>query len=46
VVVVANLKSATLMGQRSDGMLLAALDGAGLALIVPEKAMPAGSKVS
>ena len=46
VVVVANLKSATLMGQTSDAMLLAALDNTALTLIAPEKPMPAGAKVS
>jgi methionyl-tRNA synthetase len=46
VVVIANLKSATVMGNRSDGMLLAAKDGGGLSLVKPDRDVPAGSKVS
>lgn len=42
---VANLKPAKLMGIESEGMLLAASDGTGLSLIVPEKNVKAGSKV-
>ena len=46
VVVIANLKSATVLGHRSDGMLLAAKDGAGLSLIKPDRDVAAGSSVS
>jgi len=42
VCVVANLKPAKLMGLRSEGMLLAAKDEEGLALIRPEKPKKAG----
>jgi methionyl-tRNA synthetase len=47
IVIVANLKPAKLMGVDSDGMLLAAsTDGDGaLALLTPEKPIPAGSRV-
>ena len=47
IVIVANLKPAKLMGVESQGMLLAAStdsDGA-LALLMPDKAIPAGSRV-
>jgi methionyl-tRNA synthetase len=46
VVVIANLKSAMVMGNRSDGMLLAAKDGEGLSLVKPDRDTVAGSKVS
>ena len=45
VVLVANLEPAELMGIESQGMVLAAEDGAGLHLIVPERTAAAGSKV-
>lgn len=46
IVVVANLKPAKLMGEESNGMLLAASDSEGnLNLLSPGDAMPAGSKV-
>lgn len=45
VVVVANFKPATLRGVESQGMVLAASDGSGLALVVPERALPPGSQV-
>lgn len=47
IVIVANLKPATLMGVESRGMLLAAsTEGDGLlALLTPDKAIPAGSRV-
>lgn len=45
VVVVANLKSATIRGQRSEGMLLAAVEGDRLALVVPDRDVPSGAKV-
>ena len=45
VVVVANLKSAMLRGMESQGMVLAASDGASLVLISPEKPIRPGSTV-
>lgn len=46
VVVVANLEPAVLRGVESQGMVLAASDGAGnLALIAPERAIAAGGTV-
>lgn len=45
IVFVANLKPAKLMGIESQGMILAASDQSGLALLVPEKDISAGSKV-
>lgn len=47
IVVVANLKPATLMGLESQGMLLAAstADGATLALVCPESPITPGSVV-
>lgn len=46
VMVLANLKPATLAGVKSEGMLLCAEDAEGnLALVVPEKAMPAGAEI-
>jgi len=46
VVVIANLKSATVMGNRSDGMLLAAKDGDKLFLVTPGSDVKPGSKVA
>lgn len=46
VCVVANLKPAKLMGMISEGMLLAAKDENGLALIRPEKPKTIGTKIS
>jgi methionyl-tRNA synthetase len=46
VVVVANLAPATLRGVESQGMILAASDGAGtLALVSPERPVAAGATV-
>ena len=45
VVVVENLEPAVLRGEKSDGMLLAALDGGELALLVPDKDVRPGSRV-
>ncbi len=46
VMVVVNLKPATLAGLLSEGMLLCAEDNAGnLALMVPEKPMPSGAEI-
>ncbi len=45
VCVVANLKPAKLMGELSEGMLLAAKDDEGLSLIRPEKSRKAGASI-
>jgi len=45
VVVVTNLKSATLRGVESQGMVLAASDGSSLTLLIPEQPLPPGSTV-
>ncbi len=46
VMVLVNLKPATLAGIVSEGMLLCAEDAQGnLALVVPEKEMPAGAEI-
>lgn len=46
VVVVANLKPASLMGEVSQGMLLAAQDGKKLVLLAPSAPVTPGSKIS
>ena len=46
VMVVVNLKPATLAGMKSEGMLLCAEDDKGnLALMTPEKPLAAGSEI-
>ncbi len=46
VMVLVNLKPATLAGVKSEGMLLCAEDADGnLALVVPEKTMPSGAEI-
>jgi methionyl-tRNA synthetase len=45
VVVVANLKPAVLRGVESQGMLLAASDDAGLAVVFPGRRFAPGTKV-
>ncbi len=45
VVVVANLKSATLRGIESQGMVLAASDGSTIVLLTPERPIRVGSTV-
>ncbi len=46
VMVLVNLKPATLAGVRSEGMILCAEDAEGnLALVTPEKEMPAGAEI-
>ena len=45
-VLVVNLKPATLMGQKSEGMILAAVNGKKISLIQPDTDMPAGTPVS
>ena len=46
IVVVDNLEPAVLRGERSDGMLLAVSDGDDLALLVPDRQVRDGSRVS
>ena len=47
IIVVADLEPRTLMGEESNGMLLAARDADGLPVLLrPERAVPPGSKVS
>jgi len=46
LVVVTNLEPATIRGVKSEGMLLAAEEGKRLALLTPEKDLPAGTPVS
>ena len=45
LVVVANLKPATLRGVESQGMVLAASDGSSIILLAPERPVRAGSTV-
>jgi methionyl-tRNA synthetase len=46
LVIVTNLEPATIRGVRSEGMLLAAEEGKQLALLTPEKDLPAGALVN
>ncbi|NPA32679.1 MAG: methionine--tRNA ligase subunit beta [Aquificae bacterium] len=46
IVVVANLKPRKIFGIESQGMLLAASDGENLSLIVPERDVKEGAKLS
>jgi len=46
IVLVDNLEPATLRGERSEGMLLAAVADGKITLVVPEQAVPAGTPVS
>ena len=46
LVIVTNLEPATLRGVKSEGMLLAAEAGGKLALLTPERDLPAGTQVS
>jgi methionyl-tRNA synthetase len=46
LVIVSNLEPATLRGVKSEGMLLAAEAGQKLALLTPEKDLPAGTQVT
>jgi len=46
IVIVKNLKPAKLMGQLSQGMLLAASDGENLSLLTVDKEVPVGSTIS
>jgi len=46
LVIVTNLEPATIRGVRSEGMLLAAEEDKKLALLTPEKDLPAGTQIS
>jgi len=46
IVVVANLEPAQIRGVTSEGMALAASDGSLLTLLVPEKEITSGAKIS
>ena len=46
IVVVANLEPATIRGIESQAMLLAATGEAGMAVVVPDRELPPGTKVS
>ena len=46
VTVIVNLEPATIRGIRSEGMILAAVEGEELGLLVPDQDVPNGSKVS
>jgi len=46
ILVIVNLKPATIMGVQSNGMLLAASSGNDLSLVSPDRDIPPGSKVS
>ena len=46
VVLVANLKPARIMGQESNGMILAAADGKKLAVLRPDRPVKPGCRVS
>ena len=46
IIVVDNLEPAVLRGERSEGMLLAVTDGDDLALLVPDKRVRDGSRVT
>ncbi len=46
IVVVVNLKPATIRGVESRGMLLAATKGKSLQLVIPDGDLPAGAKIS
>lgn len=46
IILLANLKPVKIRGEISNGMLLAAEDGAALALLTPDKSMKPGSKIT
>ena len=46
IVVVTNLKPATIRGHESRGMLLAAMHGSDLALVTLDRELPAGASIS
>jgi methionyl-tRNA synthetase len=46
IIIVANLEPRSLMGLESQGMLLAASDENGIALLMPDKEVAPGSKIN
>ena len=46
IIIVANLEPRSLMGLESQGMLLAASDESGIALLTPDKEVTPGSKIN
>jgi len=46
VIIIANLESATIRGEESQGMVLAVSDSDGIALLRPDRKMPLGSRIS
>lgn len=46
IIIVANLESRMMMGLESQGMVLAAGSDSGPVILVPEKEVPPGSKIS
>jgi methionyl-tRNA synthetase len=46
VVIVDNLEPAQIRGEESNGMLLAAIDNGSPVILVPEKDVPSGAKIS
>ena len=46
VAVVTNLKPRKIFGQKSEVMVLAALDGSAISILCPDKQVGAGSKIS
>jgi methionine--tRNA ligase beta chain len=45
IVVVDNLKPAVIKGEKSEGMLLAAIDGDTISILTPDKDVSSGSRV-
>lgn len=45
IIIIANLEPRKLMGQESNGMLLAASDENGPVVLVPESGVPSGTKI-
>ncbi len=45
IIVVDNLEPAVIRGEKSEGMLLAALDGDEISLVLPDKEVSPGSRV-
>lgn len=45
IIVLTNLEEATIRGEKSEGMVLAATTGEDVVLITPDKDVPAGSEI-
>lgn len=45
IVILTNMEPATIRGERSEGMLLAATDGDDVSLIGPDRTVPAGTGI-